>query len=115
MRRCVDGTRDVTYCRCCAWMFSYAGIICAIHIRRKRSVDRSVKRLDFRVAVWREDEDSQAVLLHYSIACMDKCKSWFSSNRSTGLSFESRACAMKCFTYLTKRSSFICKDGWTVG
>jgi len=27
MRRCVDGTRDVTYCRCCTWMFSYADII----------------------------------------------------------------------------------------
>jgi len=58
-------------------MFSYAGIICAIHVRRKRSVDRSVKRLEFMVAVWREDEDSHAILLHYSITCMDKCKLCF--------------------------------------
>jgi len=85
MHRCVDGTRDVTYCHCCAWIFSYAGFICAIHIRRKRSIDRSVKRPDFMVALWREVEDSQAFLLRYSIARIDKCKSWFSSNRSTGL------------------------------
>lgn len=99
MHRCVDGTKDVTYCRCYAWMFTY---ICAIHIRRKRAVDRSVTRLEVMVAVWREDEDSHAILLHYSIACMDKCRSWFFSNRNTGLSFEGLACAMKCFTYLTK-------------
>jgi hypothetical protein len=80
----------------------YAGIVCASHIRRKRSVDRSVKRLEFLVAVWKEDEDSHAVLLYYSVACMDKCKSWFSSNRNTGLSFEGFACAMKCFTCITK-------------
>ena len=52
------------------------------------------------VAVWREDDDSHAVLLHYCSACMDKCKSWFSSNRNNGLSFEGLACAMKCFTFL---------------
>jgi hypothetical protein len=102
MHRCVDGTRDVTYCRYCACMFSYASIICAIHIRRKRSFDRSVKRLEFMVAVWKEDEDSHVILLHYCIACMDKCTLWFFSNRNTGLSFEGLACAMKCFTYLTK-------------
>jgi hypothetical protein len=114
MHWCVDGTRAVTYCHCSARIFSYAGIICAIHIRRKRSVDRSVKRLEFMFAVWREDEDSHAILLHYSIVCTDKCKSCFFSNRNIGLSFESLACAMKCFTYLTKLSSVICLDGWTV-
>jgi hypothetical protein len=36
--------------------------------------------------------------LVYSIAGMYKCKSWLSSNRTIGLSFEGLACAMKCFT-----------------
>jgi hypothetical protein len=44
-------------------MFSYAGIICAVPIRRKRSFDRSVMRLEFMAAVWKEDEDSHATLL----------------------------------------------------
>jgi len=44
-------------------MFSYAGIICAVPLRRKRSIDRPVMRLEFMVAVWREHEDSQATLL----------------------------------------------------
>ena len=44
-------------------MFSYAGFICAVPIRRKRSIDRSVMRLDFMAAVWREDGDSHATLL----------------------------------------------------
>jgi len=39
--------------------------------------------------------------LHYSIACMDKCKSWLSSNRTAGLSSEGLACATKCFACLT--------------
>jgi len=38
--------------------------------------------------------------LHYSTACMDKCKSWLSSNRTAGLSLEGLACATKCFAYL---------------
>ena len=41
--------------------------------------------------------------LHFSIAYMDKCKSWLSSNRTTTtLSFESLMCVMKIFTSLTK-------------
>jgi hypothetical protein len=50
MKRCVD-RRNVMYCR--AWVVSYAGIICAVHIRRKRSVGRCVKRLVYRIAVCR--------------------------------------------------------------
>jgi hypothetical protein len=52
--------------------------------------------------------------LHYSVACMDKCKTWLSSNRTIGLSFEGLSCAIKCFTHLTKWFSVIYPDGWTV-
>jgi hypothetical protein len=38
--------------------------------------------------------------LHYSVACMDKCKSWLFSNRTIGISFKCLACGMKCFTHL---------------
>jgi len=52
--------------------------------------------------------------VHYFIACMDKWKSWLSSNRTTGLSYKGLACAMRCCTYLTKWSSAVYSDGWTV-
>jgi hypothetical protein len=63
VRRCVDNTRIVTYCHCHACMVSYAGIIRSVHIRRNQSVDRLVKRLEIMAAVWREVEDSHAILL----------------------------------------------------
>jgi len=44
-------------------MFSYVSIICAFDIRRNQSFDRSVTRLGFMAAMWREDEDSHATLL----------------------------------------------------
>jgi hypothetical protein len=44
-------------------MFSYAGIIYTVPIRRKRSFDRSAMRLEFMAAMWREDEDSHVTLL----------------------------------------------------
>jgi hypothetical protein len=50
------------YCNC-AWMVGYAGIICAVHIRHNLSVDRSVKGLEFMVALWREIEDSCSIML----------------------------------------------------
>jgi hypothetical protein len=53
-------------------------------------------------SLWVQCGAKMRTATHFSIACMDKCKSWFSSNRNTGLSFEGLACAMKCFTYLTK-------------
>jgi hypothetical protein len=65
-------------------------------------------------AVWREDEDSHASLLLYSIYCMDEKKSWFSSNRTSCLSFEYLAYVMKCFAYRTKLSSVIYPNGWTL-
>jgi hypothetical protein len=52
--------------------------------------------------------------LHYSIACMDKHKSWLSSNRTTGLSFDGLEYAVKCFTYLRECSRSFYPDGWTV-
>ena len=58
--------------------------------------------------------NSRAILLALLYYLMDKCKSWFSSNRTIGLSSEGLACATKCFTYLTQRSSFIYPDGQTV-
>lgn len=39
--------------------------------------------------------------LPYSVTCVDKCKSWLSSNRTADLSLEGLACATKCFAYLT--------------
>jgi len=44
-------------------MVSYAGIICEGDIRRKRSFDRFVTRLEFMGAVWRKDEDSHPTML----------------------------------------------------
>ena len=44
-------------------MLSYAGIICEDDIRRKRSSDRFVTRLDFMAAVGRKDEDSHSTML----------------------------------------------------
>jgi hypothetical protein len=32
-------TKGVTHCHCCTWMFSYAGIIYDVYIRRKQSFD----------------------------------------------------------------------------
>jgi hypothetical protein len=45
---------------------------------------------------------------------MAKCESWLSSNRTTNLSLEGLACATKRFTYLTKYSSVIYPERWTV-
>jgi len=44
-------------------MLSCVNIICAVDIRHYQSFDRSVTRLGFMAAVWREDEDSHATLL----------------------------------------------------
>ena len=55
-----------------------------------------------------------SLCLHYSIACMDTCKSWLSSNRTAGPSFEGLACAMKCFTRLTIWYAAFYSDGWTL-
>jgi hypothetical protein len=63
MQKCVDDTKIVVHCQSYAWMVSYAGIIYAIHIRSKRSVNRSLKRLEFMAATWKEVEDSHAFLL----------------------------------------------------
>ena len=63
MQRCVESTRAVTYCHCCTWIFSYAGIICAVPIRRKRSLDRSDSKLEFMAPGWMKDEDSHVTLL----------------------------------------------------
>ena len=58
---------DVTYCHFCSCMFSYAGIICAVHIRRKRSFGRSVMSwLEFMAAVWREDVSHATLLALFS-------------------------------------------------
>jgi hypothetical protein len=44
-------------------MVSYVGIICQVDIRRTRSFDRFVTRLEFMAAVWREDKDSHPTML----------------------------------------------------
>ena len=44
-------------------MFGYTGIICEVDIRRKRSSDRFVTRLEFMAAVGRKDEDSHSTML----------------------------------------------------
>jgi len=46
MERCVDSTRDVTFCHCCIWIFSYEDVMYAVDIRHKRSFDRSATRLE---------------------------------------------------------------------
>lgn len=63
MQRCVDATRDVAYCHCCAWIFSCADIICAVDIRRKGSLDSTVTRLEFMVSLRRKDENSHVTVL----------------------------------------------------
>ena len=52
-----------------------------------------------------------SLCLPFSVTCVDKCKSWLSNNRTTDLCFHGLACAAKCFTYLTKRSSAFYSDG----
>jgi hypothetical protein len=55
-----------------------------------------------------------SLCLYYSTACTDTCKSWLSSNRTTGPSFEGLACAMECSTYLTKWCPAFYSDGCTL-
>jgi hypothetical protein len=44
-------------------MVSYVSIICEVGIRRTRSFDRFVTRLEFMAAVWRGDKDSHPTML----------------------------------------------------
>jgi hypothetical protein len=66
-----------------------------VDLRRKRSLDSIVMKLEFMAPVWRKDEDGHSTLL--ALPCMETCKSWLSSHRTTGPSFEDLACAVKCF------------------
>jgi hypothetical protein len=61
--RCVNGTRDVTCCHWCTWIFSYEGIIWEVPLRRRRSFVGSVTRLEFMASVWKLYEDSHATPL----------------------------------------------------
>jgi hypothetical protein len=83
-------------------MFSDAGSKCADHVRRKRSFDRSITRLEFMAALWREDEDSHATLLALLCYLYGQIQMWLSLNRTNGLSFEDLARAMECFKCLSK-------------
>ena len=78
----------------------YAGVIRAADLRSKRSLDSTVTGLELMAPVCRKDEDSHVTQL--ALPCMETCKSWLSSNRTNGPSFEGLACAMKYLTYLTK-------------
>ena len=42
---------------------SYVGIISMVHIHWKQSTKAHVKRLEFMAALWREVEDTHAILL----------------------------------------------------
>jgi hypothetical protein len=70
-------------------MFSYACIISTVHVRRKRSFDAILTKLDFMAAVWREYENHYTLLAPL-FAFMDKHKSWLSSNINTGVFFFSK-------------------------
>jgi len=74
VQRCADGTKSVTYCHSCTRMYSHAGIVCAVDIRRTRSFDRSVTMLEFMAALCREGEDSHSV-------CSTLLPVWTNANR----------------------------------
>jgi len=74
--------------------------ILAADVGRKRSSDSIITGLEFMAPVWRKDEDRHVTQL--ALPCMETCKSWLSSNRTSGPCFEGLACAMECFTYLKK-------------
>ena len=103
IQRCVDGANYVTYCFCCTWMFIYAGIrhmyVRMIFIVSDPLTDLS-RSWSSRLQCGGNMRIAQPLSLHYSIACLDECKSWFSSTRPIVLSVEGLACAIKCFTHL---------------
>ena len=62
----------------------------------------------------KREQSLHSVCISLSSGSVGNCESWLSSKRTTGLSFDDLACAVKCFTYLTKRSSVTYPDGRTV-
>jgi len=99
VERCVDGTRSVTYCHSC----TRTGCIVrrALYVQLTYSVSDPLTELSRWLHCGRKVRTVMPLCLHYSTACMDKCKSWLSNNRTAGLSLEGLACAAKCFAYLT--------------
>jgi hypothetical protein len=54
MQRQVENTRNVIYCHCMAWMVSYPGITCMVHVCLKWPVDSYVQGLEVITAEWRK-------------------------------------------------------------
>jgi hypothetical protein len=66
-------------------------------------------------AVWREAEDSHAILLAVVYCLHEQRRFTVVYQITTELSLEGLACATKCFTYRTKWYYFVIyADGWTV-
>jgi len=105
MQRCVNGTRDVIYCHCCTWWL----VMQASYVRLTYVVRDPLTDLLRGWSLWVQCggnmRKTTPLCLHYSTVCMDRCKLWLSSDRTTGVSFEGLACAMEWSAYLTKWSS----------
>ena len=97
MQRCVDGTRDVTNCHCCTWCL----VMQASYVRMTYVVSDPLTDLLRGWTLWLQwggkMRTATPLCLHYSTVCMDKCKSWLYSKRTTGLSFEGLGCVMEWF------------------
>ena len=57
MQRQVDNTRNVIYCHCIAWMVSYPGITCKVHVCLKWPVQRYIQGLEIITEVWSKREN----------------------------------------------------------
>jgi hypothetical protein len=82
MQRCVDGTRDVTYCHCGTWCL----VMLASYVRLTYVVSDPLTDLLRGCSLWLQwggkMRTDTPLCLHYFIVCMDKCKSWLSSKRT---------------------------------
>jgi hypothetical protein len=59
----VDKTRNVIYCHCMAWIVSYPGIICKVHVCLKWPVQRYGQGLEIITVVWRKRENVWSSLM----------------------------------------------------